>query len=284
MNWYYVKQGEQAGPVDDAQLEQLRAAGTIQDDTLIWREGMANWQPYSFVKSAAPGASAQPAPPMPAPAMAYAAPSGETPDAVCAECGKMFPKANMIRFRDNWVCATCKPVFMQKLSEGANLNTGALRYAGFWIRFCAKFIDGLILGVVVVIPFVIVILLVAGTASSGSSSLHLESDHSLHAATSAASILPNLMGIFFQFIFIAVNAIYAGFFVGKYGATPGKMACKLVVVDANGAPITYGRAFGRGFAEIVSRMICSIGYIIAAFDKEKRALHDHICSTRVIYK
>jgi len=26
-----------------------------------------------------------------------------------------------------------------------------------------------------------------------------------------------------------------------------------------------------------------IGYIMAAFDSEKRALHDHICDTRVIY-
>jgi uncharacterized RDD family membrane protein YckC len=27
-----------------------------------------------------------------------------------------------------------------------------------------------------------------------------------------------------------------------------------------------------------------IGLIMAAFDKEKRALHDHVCRTRVIYR
>jgi uncharacterized RDD family membrane protein YckC len=282
MNWYYVKQGEQAGPVDDAQLEQLRAGGTIQDDTLIWREGMANWQPYSQVKSAS---SAPSAPPLAAPAAAYAASSTETLDAVCVECGNMFPKSNMIRYRDNWVCANCKPVFMQKLAEGAQLNTGDLRYAGFWIRFAAKILDGLILGFVLVVPLVIFIIYAMGNATSSSSSpFHLESDHSLHAAGSAAGLVGNLLGFLFQFVFIAANAIYAGFFVGKYGATPGKMACKLIVVDVNGAPISYGRAFGRGFAEIVSRLVCNIGYIIAAFDGQKRALHDHICSTRVIYK
>jgi hypothetical protein len=31
-------------------------------------------------------------------------------------------------------------------------------------------------------------------------------------------------------------------------------------------------------------MVCYIGYIIAAFDGQKRALHDHMCDTRVIYK
>jgi uncharacterized RDD family membrane protein YckC len=287
MNWYYVNQGQQAGPVDDAQLEQLRAAGTIQDDTLIWREGMANWQPYSYVKSGIPAP--------PAPAMATAAPaaglrassfpaSGDAPDAVCAECGKMFPKSNMIRYRDNWVCATCKPVFMQKLTEGASLTTGEMRYAGFWIRFCAKFLDNLILIVVLVVPLVIIAVFVAGTSSSSMAPLNLTTDPSLHATGSAANVMGNLLGTFFQLIFFCANAIYSGFFLGKYGATPGKMACKLVVVDANGAPVGYGRAFGRGFAEIVSGLVCNIGYIIAAFDGQKRALHDHICSTRVIYK
>lgn len=46
MNWFYVNNGQQAGPVDDAQLAELVAAGKIQPDTLIWREGMGNWQPY----------------------------------------------------------------------------------------------------------------------------------------------------------------------------------------------------------------------------------------------
>jgi len=31
-------------------------------------------------------------------------------------------------------------------------------------------------------------------------------------------------------------------------------------------------------------MVCYIGYLIVAFDDQKRALHDHICNTRVIYK
>ena len=287
MNWYYVAQGQQAGPLDDAQLEQMRANGTIQDDTLIWHEGLPNWQPYREVK----GGAAAPPPPMAAPAVpglrlsGASASTGEAPDAVCVECKNMFPKRNMIRYRDSWVCATCKPVFMQKLAEGAQLNTGEMRYAGFWIRFAAKFIDGIILMLAMAIPIgIIIAVFVAGAAKTGGTSpLNFESDHAMHAGA-GPEIFGQLFGIFFQFIFVAVNAVYAGFFVGKYGATPGKMACKLIVVDANGAPVSYGRAFGRGFAEIVSRIICNIGYIMAAFDGQKRALHDHICSTRVIYK
>src|SRR6266487_6299240 len=120
MNWYYVDAGQQAGPVDEAQLEELLRTGKIQDDTLVWREGMVNWQPYSQVKSPASPA----APPPPAPAVAR---SETTREAVCVECGKIFNMDDMIRHGGNYVCATCKPIFMQKLSEGV---AGSARQAG----------------------------------------------------------------------------------------------------------------------------------------------------------
>ena len=50
MNWYYVSAGRQAGPVEEAQLEDLFRTGKIQAETLVWKEGMANWQPYREVK------------------------------------------------------------------------------------------------------------------------------------------------------------------------------------------------------------------------------------------
>ena len=111
MNWYYVDAGQQAGPVDDAQLEELLRSGKIQTDTLIWSEGMANWQSYQEVKS--PGLRMADAPPI-------AAPQAVGPnEAVCAECGRVFPQSEVIRFADKWVCAACKPVFFQRLREGA---------------------------------------------------------------------------------------------------------------------------------------------------------------------
>ena len=52
MNWYYVKAGQQTGPVDEAQLDALRSSGQIEAETLVWREGMANWQPYREARPA----------------------------------------------------------------------------------------------------------------------------------------------------------------------------------------------------------------------------------------
>jgi uncharacterized RDD family membrane protein YckC len=79
-----------------------------------------------------------------------------------------------------------------------------------------------------------------------------------------------------------VGICYNTFFLGKFGATPGKMVCGLKVLTPEGTPISYARALGRCAAEILSRMFCFLGYIIAAFDGQKRSLHDHIASTRVI--
>lgn len=265
MNWFYVDAGQQAGPVDDAQLNELVRAGKISAETLVWREGLANWQPY---RDATGGGVAVVQPPGPnAPFGAASAGSGAD-EAVCAECRGVFKKQDMVTFGNSYVCANCKPVFMQRMAEGAQIAPVApveMRYAGFWIRFVAKFIDGLILGVFFFIPAFIIGFNSAMSGRPPSARLQM------------VQILANLG-------FAAAMIIYNIFFIGKFGATPGKMAVKLHVVTSRGETVSWGRATGRGFAELLSRIICAIGYIIAAFDKEKRALHDHICDTRVVYK
>jgi uncharacterized RDD family membrane protein YckC len=62
------------------------------------------------------------------------------------------------------------------------------------------------------------------------------------------------------------------------------MACRIKVVTAEGGQVSYLRAFGRYWAKGVSAIICLAGYIMAAFDDEKRALHDRMCNTRVVFK
>lgn len=42
--WYYGENGKQMGPVSDAEFNALIANGNINDETLVWREGMPNWQ------------------------------------------------------------------------------------------------------------------------------------------------------------------------------------------------------------------------------------------------
>jgi uncharacterized RDD family membrane protein YckC len=185
---------------------------------------------------------------------------------VCAECGNAFPQDEVIRFGDAWVCAACKPIFVQKLKEGATV-AGVMEYAGFWIRFGASLLDGIILGVVnAIIRFVPLLALGIGAQKTGARL----------GRFSAAVLLLAL-------IQYGVAITYEKFFVGKFGATPGKMACRLRVVTADGGRVGYGRAFGRYFAKLLSAITLCIGYLMVAFDKEEhRGLHDRICNTRVI--
>ena len=162
----------------------------------------------------------------------------------------------MIRYKDSWVCAECKPRFFQRVKEGAVLP-GTMVYGGFWIRFVAKVVDGIIVGVVNQL-----LVVVLGSAIGSS-----QEPAAFFVVWILSMVLP---------------AVYTTFFLGKYGATLGKMACGLKVVTADGGKVSYGRALGRHLAEILSSLILLIGYIMAAFDEQKRTLHDHICSTRVI--
>jgi uncharacterized RDD family membrane protein YckC len=274
MNWYYVEAGQQAGPVDDAALSALVSSGKITLDTLVWNESMPTWQPYSSVQPTGLRMSSTPSVPS-APPIVVDAPPIVGNEVVCAECGGLFPASETISYGNARVCAKCKPIFVQKLSEGVKVNTGAygtfstMSYAGFWIRFAAAFLDGIILGVIGLI-----LNMAFGVGINGMTS----------GRNSVGDVLPVMltMGLFALKIGIALS--YQTFMVGKYGATVGKMACRIHVVTPEGGKVSYLRAFGRYFGTLLSSFTCLIGYIMAAFDDEKRALHDRICSTRVVFK
>jgi uncharacterized RDD family membrane protein YckC len=252
MNWFYAQNGQQVGPVDEGLVQR----GAITPATLVWRNGMANWQPYAEVRPAnAPAVAA------PVLAKTPAGPIGAG-EARCTECGQIFPEDEVVRLGAALVCARCKPLVLQKLREG--VPVGTLPYAGFWVRFGAAFFDFLIqLPIYLLVWFGIIFLFPQVIVQNGENP--------------APQLLLN-------FFFIAFNAGYDALFVGRFGATPGKMICNLRVVRADGSKLSYGRALGRHFAKWVSQIVLCVGYIIAAFDDQKRALHDHMCDTRVVYK
>ncbi|MCD4654958.1 RDD family protein [bacterium] len=81
---------------------------------------------------------------------------------------------------------------------------------------------------------------------------------------------------------IIIPLLYNTLFVGKFAATPGKMVLGLKFVLSDGSRISYGRAALRYLAETISGIIFLMGYIMAAWDEERRTLHDRLCNTRVI--
>src|SRR5262245_46112249 len=103
MNWYYAEGAEQRGPITEAELSDLARAGTIRDATLVWREGMPGWQPHGQGK------------------VPTAPPPPKVGEVGCWQCGKMFAREETIAIGEGFVCATCKPVYLQRLKEGASV-------------------------------------------------------------------------------------------------------------------------------------------------------------------
>jgi uncharacterized RDD family membrane protein YckC len=91
----------------------------------------------------------------------------------------------------------------------------------------------------------------------------------------------SLLPLPISLIFIAGLA-YRTIFISRIGQTPGKMAAGIKVIGITGEPIGMGRALARAVSEYLSGLALSLGYLPAAFSG-KRALHDYITATRVVY-
>ena len=188
-----------------------------------------------------------------------------SPKASCSQCGKLLSVNDMIHYQDQWICPKCKPLFFQKLREGLPLS-GEFHYGGFWIRFLAKMLDSFILSSVSILFLML--------------SFFLEF-WNFPGSDKTSSIKPTY-NIIVSIVELCIAIGYSIYFVGKFGATPGKMICKLKIITAEGEPVSYGRATARFFAEMLSSFTMTIGYLMAVFNDEKKTLHDIICNTRVI--
>jgi len=132
-------------------------------------------------------------------------------------------------------------------------------YAGFWIRLWATLID-VILFFVIALP---ILLAIYGDQYPG------------------AGLLP-LGGWDFLISYVLPGIAVIVFWIYK-SATPGKMAVRARIVDANtGAPPSTGQFIGRYFAYFVSTIPLCLGYLWIAFDARKQAWHDKLAGTVVV--
>ncbi|MGF9976620.1 RDD family protein [Viridibacillus arvi] len=141
-----------------------------------------------------------------------------------------------------------------------------MNYGGFWIRFLATIIDSAVvmvatalIGVVLKIPKGVVSEMIFGDE--------------LYLTTYPL----------YSWILIIVGILY---FVGlpatTWRGTVGKKVLGIEIVDANGDTISIIRSIIRNIARIFSGLLLCLGYIIAAFHPQKRALHDLVANTYVV--
>ena len=260
MEWYYADGGMRVGPVGDAEFESLRASGRIRPETLVWKPGMADWQALHTIQ-AAPTVNG----------------SGVAAGTFCSQCGRQFAPSDLITYGAARVCGGCKEVFFQRLREQgptAALQFGARRYGGFWMRFLARIIDGLILSVIFT-PLSFVFFAFAGRGI-------VPQPGTAPDLSRLGPLLTVILG--FSAVEVVLVAVYEAWFVSNRYATPGKLVLGLQIIRPNGDKVSFPRALGRFILYYFGFVILGIGWIMAAFDEEKRALHDRISDTRVVFR
>ena len=137
-------------------------------------------------------------------------------------------------------------------------NIGSTIPAGFWRRFFAIIIDGIIIS----IPAYIVVLVYTLEGSPQES-----------------------INLFVRYYMIIVGSLY--FIISEsssYQATFGKKVLGIKVTDVNGERIGFGKATARHIGKLASALILMIGYLMAAFTRDKQALHDLMSDCLVIKK
>lgn len=137
--------------------------------------------------------------------------------------------------------------FTEPTTGQSHRKGGSGPRAGFWRRFGAAFLDGIILGIIE--------LLLRGVLKS------------------VGAVLALLVSI----------AYYSYLEGGASGQTLGKRALGIRVISLDdGGPIGYGRGFIRWIGRIVSAIPLLLGYFWMLWDKESQCWHDKFASDVVV--
>ncbi|WP_038163565.1 RDD family protein [Verrucomicrobium sp. BvORR106] len=289
MNWFYSENGQQKGPISDMELTTLVRGGTIPVNTLVWREGLPDWQPLSQVR----------------------------PD--LTQVSATTPTLGGVPVYD-------KGLLLQQMREGVvteATHPGAIQYVGFWWRFLAFFIDYIVLsvaGCLIIMPFAFGLGLMAGASGGDAAGAAIGVQLVGQLVLNAIQLV--IWGGYFTWMngkygatlgklalgFKVINADGTktsylralGRFAAEYilnGIILTVVALVLVglvmalgfggfrsLMESNRDAFAGGIAFGMLGSMVVGFLLGSFPWWMAAFDPEKRALHDRISATRVVRK
>jgi len=174
----------------------------------------------------------------------------------CSECGhKLTDFAPIHRVYDEK-----QSLGSLEQSDSAAPAVSGVTYAGFGARFLATLLDGLLIS----LPIILIV-----TAIYGSGWITEESWSGADA-----------------FNLILAAGITILLWVHWGGRTPGKKLVGVRIVQYPGLePMTFGKAALRYFiGYTVSALLLGLGFLMVAFRKDKRGLHDIIAGTCVIHE
>lgn len=312
--WFYTdSEGTQQGSVDDSTLLGLNRDGTINARTLVWRDGMEEWESFASVAHPLFGTDEEGTP---------------IKIGVCAYSDQVYSIDEMVPYGEALIGIEKKRPFVQRLMESGVISLvdateSSMVYVGFWWRCLSSLLDYLIKMVpswLCMAPFYAVMVV-------GEVSVENASEQVIPGWT-GGMVVAYGVGLLAM---LGVSIFYETWTVGKYQGTPGLLIIGAKVVNPDGSRLSYKRAFLRWLAKkplnysivwlpatvglgaiigligavagqkdsptifamaLMTGMFVYVAllalfsgvYWMAAFDPEKRALHDRLVSTRVVKK
>lgn len=171
----------------------------------------------------------------------------------------LCPRCHQSNTQDSEYCFACGMPLgdVQQADDPAFESNSSLQYtpAGFWVRAMALVVDSFILA----LCLLAIILALMGDLPPY---LFTESGYN------------NLM--------VLLTVAYHTVFIAACATTGGKRQFRLAVLRTDGSRVGAGRALARSILTGLSATLLGLGYLMVAFRKDKRALHDLICDTVVI--
>lgn len=265
--WYYADaQRERHGPLDAATIRDLFRKGELDLSSLVWREGMSQWQPLSAAADELQLLVTTPVSP------------------------GIDLRADYVAIADGSAVATAAAIAADRESspyaapgtvsrDHTNVvHGGEIVHAGLWRRFAASIIDSFVTGILSY-ALLIPLMLVMGVSMASLASSDVGS-----AGAMVTFYILNYA------ISILVPAIYFGWMQSSSNmASLGKMAVGVKVVRSNGEQLTFWRSFLRYIALVLFTVVtCGLGVLISglmvAFTERKQGVHDMICDTIVVDK
>jgi uncharacterized RDD family membrane protein YckC len=167
-----------------------------------------------------------------------------------------------------------KPEAPPQRPPGTIVVTPVMIPAGFWVRLAAYLFDMMLVG-----SLITVLMTPWADWLKGVEDTIMEQTKS--ATPDLAVVIHGWL------VLMAINLpaqfLYFVAFNTAFGATPGKMALGLRILDAQGGKLTFKRAFLRHCSVLVSEMTFGLGFLLLLSNPDRRALHDLMAGTRVVF-
>ena len=151
---------------------------------------------------------------------------------------------------------------------------------GFWIRFVAVLIDALVMIILSSLGGTLVRVLGISPKLGFDMAKLTTQDGQLSPEAMSTMMAAYSVGVIISW---TIGFFYFGWFYKNKGGSPGKLILGLRVRDYETKEnIGYWRAFLREYiGKLISGVLLLLGFIMAAFRSDKKALHDMLSGTQV---